>query len=91
MKQRLDKDIWQLKKVQVMIKKFLVEKIELDLFIYHPLTTIIHLIVAYLDPSISPQSILYIVFLSTFIFSFFLAFRYHKETTFYRSLDESGI
>jgi two-component system, OmpR family, bacitracin resistance sensor histidine kinase BceS len=72
-----------------MIKKFLIEKRSwICLFITLQLLS---LIIAYLDSSISPQSILYIVFLSTLIFSFFLASRYHKETTFYRSLDESDL
>ena len=72
-----------------MIKKFLIEKMSwICLFI---ILQLLSLIIAYLDPSTSPQSILYIVFLSILIFSFFLAFRYHKETTFYRSLDESNL
>ena len=53
-----------------MIKKFLIEKLSW-IFLFIIPTTLI-LFIAYLDPSISPQSILYIVFLSTLIFSIFL-------------------
>lgn len=46
------------------------------------------LIIAYVDTSISFKPILYIGFLTTMIFIFFLIIRYNKETKFYRSLKE---
>ena len=72
-----------------MFKNFLIEKRSwICLFISLQLLA---LLVAYLDPSISPQSILYIVFLSILIFSIFLVVRYQKETLFYRSLDQNDL
>lgn len=46
------------------------------------------LIIGYIDSAGSFRSILYYVFLSTIIFIVFIALRYHKESRFYKSLDE---
>ena len=69
-----------------MIMKYLYERISwigfyafLHLFI---------LTVAYLDASIPFTPILYIVFLSLLLFGFFLIYRYHRETKFYKRLEE---
>lgn len=69
-----------------MIKKYLLEKASwIGLYIILQLLAVA---VAYLDPTIPTQSILYLVFLSTLIFVIFLVIRYRKETKFYRSLDQ---
>lgn len=44
--------------------------------------------IAYLDPMIPLQPVLYIVFLFLIVFIIFIFLRYHKETKFYKSLEE---
>ncbi|WP_175987704.1 sensor histidine kinase [Bacillus sp. Marseille-Q1617] len=44
--------------------------------------------VAYLDTSLPVSSTFYVVFLSTLIFLLFIVVRYHKETKYYRALNE---
>ncbi|MGM7723449.1 sensor histidine kinase [Metabacillus sp. Hm71] len=69
-----------------MIKNFLIERRSwILLFIIQQLVIIL---VAYLDNAIPFKPILYIVFLSMIIFILFLVVRYHKETKFYKSLEE---
>ncbi|MCP3027123.1 sensor histidine kinase [Halobacillus sp. A5] len=46
------------------------------------------LFIAYLDASMPITSILYYVFLSSVIFLVFLAFRFHRETKFFKELKE---
>ncbi|WP_077329642.1 sensor histidine kinase [Virgibacillus siamensis] len=45
------------------------------------------LLIAAIDPTIPFRSLLYIVFLSLIIFTIFFFIRYHKETSFYQSLN----
>ncbi|QOR66935.1 sensor histidine kinase [Cytobacillus suaedae] len=69
-----------------MIKQFLIERrswIALVLTLQ-----LLVIFVAFIDPSIPLHSLLYIVFLSLIIFIIFLFFRYHKETRYYKSLEE---
>lgn len=69
-----------------MIKKFLIERSSwIFLFIFLQLLT---LFVSYLDAAIPLAPLLYIVFLSVIIFGIFLVVRYHKETKFYKRLEE---
>ena len=60
------------------------------MFIYHP-TTIIPYHCLFRSIHLAPNPFSILSFYQRLIFSFFLAFRYHKETTFYRSLDESNL
>ncbi|MCR8658601.1 sensor histidine kinase [Paenibacillus endoradicis] len=55
------------------------------LFVFQQLLIIF---IAYIDATISFKPILYMVFLTTMVFIFFLIIRYNKETKFYRSLEE---
>lgn len=69
-----------------MIKQFLKERLSWIIFIISEQLLII--LVAYLDSAIPFKPILYIVFLSTIIFTVFFIIRYHKETKFYKSIEE---
>src|SRR3954465_7959156 len=69
-----------------MIKSFLIERFSW-IFLFLSLQSLI-LFIAYIDSTIHFLSILYVVFLSMIIFIIFLSIRYHKETRFYRSLEE---
>lgn len=69
-----------------MIKHFLKERLSWIIFILSEQLLI--LLVAYLDSAIPFKPILYIVFLSTIIFTVFLIIRYHKETKFYKSIED---
>src|SRR5699024_1266125 len=69
-----------------MIKKYIIERRSwIILFI---LLHFLFLFIAYIDPSIPFASILYIVFLSSIVFSIFFMIRYHKETRFYKSMKD---
>ncbi|KAA9028405.1 sensor histidine kinase [Niallia endozanthoxylica] len=69
-----------------MIHKYIKERLSwILLFIFLQLLIIA---VAYLDPAIPMEPILYIIFLSLIIFIFFFLIRYHKETKFFKSIDE---
>ncbi|MFK9094724.1 sensor histidine kinase [Bacillus salipaludis] len=69
-----------------MIRKYLVER-RSWIFLFLFIQALIFF-VAYLDTALPLMPFFYIVFLSTLVFSFFLIFRYHKETRFYKSLTE---
>ncbi|WP_332633953.1 sensor histidine kinase [Halalkalibacter flavus] len=68
-----------------MIKKFLMERISWIMLIV--LLQLLALILAYLDPSLSIDSMFYYVFLSLVISSLFVVIRYFKETSFFKELD----
>ncbi|AZU61872.1 sensor histidine kinase [Neobacillus mesonae] len=69
-----------------MIKKFLIERNSwIFLFL---LLQLLLLFIGYVDAAIPLTSLLYIVFLSVIIFGMFIVIRYHKETKFYKSLEE---
>ncbi|WP_082232149.1 sensor histidine kinase [Halobacillus massiliensis] len=69
-----------------MIRKFLVERASwIGLFVFLQLLV---LLIAYLDPSISVNSIFYYVFLSIILFTIFLFFRYQRESKFFKAFDE---
>lgn len=69
-----------------MIKHFFIERCS---WIFLFLSTLLLIVfVAWIDPTISITSILYTVFLCAIIFTIFIFVRYHKETTFYKSLNE---
>ncbi|NRD77808.1 sensor histidine kinase [Bacillus sp. BRMEA1] len=69
-----------------MIRKFLNERRSwILLFLFLQVLTVF---VSFLDSAIPFTPLLYIVFLSTIIFIVFLLFRYHKETKFYKSLED---
>lgn len=69
-----------------MIKTFLRERLSwILLFLFMQLFS---LFIAYIDSAVPFLPILYSVFLSMLIFSFFLITRYHKETKFYRNFLE---
>ncbi len=69
-----------------MITRFLLErKSWILLFIFLQFLTVF---ISYLDSAIPLTPLLYIVFLSVIIFSLFLVIRYHKETKYYKSLEE---
>ncbi|RIW28831.1 sensor histidine kinase [Bacillus salacetis] len=67
-----------------MIRMFLRERLSWILLFISFLAFL--LFFAYLDTSLPLEPILYFVFLSLIFFSIFLAVRYNKETTFYKSL-----
>ncbi len=69
-----------------MIRKYLAERLSWILFVLF--LHLLILFVAYLDASIPFTPILYIVFLSTIVFSIFLIIRYNKETHFFKRLEE---
>lgn len=69
-----------------MIKRFIIERYSwIFLFLFLQLLLVF---VAYIDPAIPLTPILYITFLSSFLFFIFLVIRYQKETRFYKSLKE---
>lgn len=71
-----------------MIKKYLIERRSwILLFILLQLFVIF---VSFLDSAVPLSSMLYVVYLSIIIFSIFLIIRYHKETKFYKSLEEQA-
>lgn len=71
-----------------MIKKYIIERSSwIILFIILQLLT---LFTGAIDPSIPMRSVIYIVFLSTLISLVFATVRYHKETSFYKSLQTWG-
>ncbi|RKO62668.1 sensor histidine kinase [Caldibacillus debilis] len=69
-----------------MIRKFFLERASWILFFLF--VESFFLFIAYLDAAVPFDSILYMVFLSSILFLLFLAFRYRKETEFYRNLEE---
>ena len=68
-----------------MIKTFLKERISWIILIV--LLQLLALLLAYLDPSLSIDSMFYYVFLSLVISSLFVGIRYFKETSFFKELD----
>ncbi|TFD93666.1 sensor histidine kinase [Jeotgalibacillus sp. R-1-5s-1] len=68
-----------------MIKKYLLERLSWILLIV--LLQLLALLIAYLDPSLSINSMFYYAFLSLVVFSLFLMIRYFKETSFYKELE----
>ncbi|WP_223701061.1 sensor histidine kinase [Sutcliffiella deserti] len=69
-----------------MIRLFLMERISWILMVVFLL--ILALIMAYLDSSLSVDSMFYYVFLSLVIFFLFVVIRYFKETSFFKELGE---
>lgn len=69
-----------------MIRKYLRERMSWIVLFF--VLQLLSLVVAYLDPTITPRPILYIVFLSTVVMVIFLAVRYQKETAFFKQLDQ---
>lgn len=69
-----------------MIRKYLLERISwILLFVCQQLLI---LLIAYVDTAIPLMPILYVVFLSVLVFSFFIIVRYSRETRFYKALEE---
>ncbi|MFD0682286.1 MULTISPECIES: sensor histidine kinase [unclassified Paenibacillus] len=69
-----------------MIKKYVMERRSwIMLFILQQMLIIF---IAFIDSAIPLLPILYLVFLSMLLFTIFLVIRYHKETRFYKSLEE---
>ncbi|WP_100332586.1 sensor histidine kinase [Bacillus xiapuensis] len=69
-----------------MIRNYLIERRSwIALFVFIQLLT---LFITLVDPSIPFASVLYLTFLSSLVFLFFLWIRYHKETRFYKELTE---
>lgn len=69
-----------------MIRKFIRERYSwIILFILLQLLTIF---VVFIDPEIPLKPLLYLVFLSTILFMGFVIIRYHKETRFYKGLED---
>lgn len=69
-----------------MIRRYLIERRSWLLFFLSVQTLV--LLIAFLDKAIPFGPILYIVFLTTTLFLVFFAFRYNKETRFYKQLEE---
>lgn len=69
-----------------MKKKYFSEK--RNWIIFFCLLQGLFLLVAYVDPSIRFPSILYMVFLSSVLFIFFLFYQYSREVSFYKRLEE---
>ena len=69
-----------------MIKQYMKERRSWILFFLFQ--QLILLFIAYLDAAIPLSSISYIVFLSLFLFAFFLFLRYQSETVFFKQLEE---
>lgn len=68
-----------------MFKKYIVERLSwILLFVFMQLLI---LFVGFVDASIPFSSLIYVVFLSILVFAGFLAWRYPRETRFYRSLE----
>src|SRR5690625_3156508 len=70
-----------------MIKKYLIEKRSwIILFI---ILHMLFILIAYIDPTIPFTSLMYIIFLSFIIFIVFFIIRYHKETRFYKKIEDN--
>jgi len=69
-----------------MIRNYIIER--RSWIITFILIEILLLFIAYLDPSISFKSFMYMYFLSHILFTTFILIRYHKEIAFYKSLKE---
>ncbi|MFB1049829.1 sensor histidine kinase [Paraliobacillus sp. JSM ZJ581] len=67
-----------------MIKVFLRER--LSWFLFFIFSQLFVLLIAFLDPGIQFNSMLYIVFILSLFFSVFTIVRHHKETRFYKAL-----
>ncbi|KAB7668441.1 sensor histidine kinase [Bacillus sp. B1-b2] len=72
-----------------MITTFLLERKSWILFFI--IIQFLQLFIAHLDPSLSLTSMLYIGFISSILFIFFLFYRYHKETHFFKALSDREI
>ncbi|WP_416147565.1 sensor histidine kinase [Salipaludibacillus sp. HK11] len=68
-----------------MIRKFVMERISWLILVVFLL--LLSLLMAYLDPSLSLDSMFYYVFLSLVISILFVVHRYFKETSFFKELD----
>ncbi|MTT31113.1 sensor histidine kinase [Terrilactibacillus sp. BCM23-1] len=69
-----------------MIRKFLIERCSwIFLFLFMMLLIIF---ISYIDSAIPLGPVLYIAFLFAIIFPIFITIRYHKETKFYKNLEE---
>lgn len=69
-----------------MISKFIRERYSwIFLFI---LLQLLNIFIVFIDPEIPLKPLLYLVFLSTILFIGFVIIRYHKETRFYKGLEE---
>ncbi|MEK4513449.1 HAMP domain-containing histidine kinase [Paenibacillus anaericanus] len=69
-----------------MISKFIRERYSwIILFI---LLQLLNIFIVFIDPEIPLKPLLYLVFLSTILFMGFVIIRYHKETRFYKGLEE---
>ena len=69
-----------------MIRHFLIERISWIIFFLF--IQGLFLFVGSIDPSVSLNAMLYIVFLSLVFFVIFLVIRYNRETPFYKSMEE---
>jgi len=69
-----------------MVKTYLLER--RSWIVFFIFQNLLLLFIAYIDPKISLPSIAYVTFLMTLILLLFLAFRYQKETKFYKALQE---
>lgn len=69
-----------------MVRKFLIERF--SWIIIYCISQCLLLFIAYLDTSIPVASVVYIMFLSLFIFIIFVSVRYKKETPFYKGLED---
>lgn len=69
-----------------MVKTYLLER--RSWIVFFIFQNLLLLFIAYIDPKISLPSIVYVTFLMTLILLLFLAFRYQKETKFYKALQE---
>lgn len=69
-----------------MISKFIRERYSwIILFI---LLQLLNIFIVFIDPEIPLKPLLYLIFLSTILFMGFVIIRYHKETRFYKGLEE---
>ncbi|GGH31198.1 sensor histidine kinase [Paenibacillus segetis] len=69
-----------------MLRKFISERFSwIILFIFLQL---LNIFVVFIDPEIPLKPLLYLAFLSTILFIGFVIIRYHKETRFYKGLEE---
>ncbi|WP_062200440.1 sensor histidine kinase [Massilibacterium senegalense] len=69
-----------------MLKKYIVERIHWILLFFF--IQLLFLLIVWIDHSIPFHSVFYIIFLSLLVFVLFFAFRYQKETKFYKQLGE---
>ncbi|WP_284642973.1 sensor histidine kinase [Paenibacillus silviterrae] len=69
-----------------MVSKFIAER--RSWFLFFIFLQLLLLVIAYVDTTLPFASMLYIVFLSTLLFVGFTVYRYHRETRFYRQLEE---